>query len=60
MVKVPESLAQMNFPAVAPLLCAGITTYSPLKRMGIKSGDVLGVRLLVSFLAACLCFARSK
>ena len=50
----------MNFPAVAPLLCAGITTYSPLKRMGIKSGDVLGVRLLVSFLAACLCFARSK
>ena len=60
MVKVPESLAQMNFPAVAPLLCAGITTYSPLKRMGIKSGDVLGVRLLVYFLAACLCFARSK
>ena len=46
-VKVPESLAQMNFPAVAPLLCAGITTYSPLKRMGIKSGDVLGVRLLM-------------
>jgi len=42
-VKVPETLAQMNFPGVAPLLCAGITTYSPLKSMGIKFGDVLGV-----------------
>ncbi len=28
---------------VAPLLCAGITTYSPLKRWDVKKGDRLGV-----------------
>jgi len=50
----------MNFPAVAPLLCAGITTYSPLKRMGIKSGDVLGVRLLVSFTGCLFVFCSFK
>jgi uncharacterized zinc-type alcohol dehydrogenase-like protein len=27
----------------APLLCAGITTYSPLKHYGLKKGDRLGV-----------------
>jgi uncharacterized zinc-type alcohol dehydrogenase-like protein len=26
-----------------PLLCAGITTYSPLKHFGLKKGDKLGV-----------------
>lgn len=28
---------------VAPLLCAGITTYSPIKYAGVKSGDKVGV-----------------
>jgi len=28
---------------VAPLLCAGITTYSPLKHFGVKEGDKVGV-----------------
>jgi uncharacterized zinc-type alcohol dehydrogenase-like protein len=28
---------------VAPLLCAGITTYSPLKRYGVKKGHRVGV-----------------
>ncbi len=28
---------------VAPLLCAGITTYSPLKRFGVKKGQKVGV-----------------
>jgi uncharacterized zinc-type alcohol dehydrogenase-like protein len=28
---------------VAPLLCAGITTYSPLKYWGVKAGDKLAV-----------------
>jgi uncharacterized zinc-type alcohol dehydrogenase-like protein len=28
---------------VAPLLCAGITTYSPLKRFGVKKGMRVGV-----------------
>ncbi len=29
--------------AVAPLLCAGITTYSPLKQWQVKAGDRVGV-----------------
>jgi alcohol dehydrogenase (NADP+) len=29
--------------AVAPLLCAGITTYSPLRKWGVKKGDKVGV-----------------
>ncbi len=29
--------------AVAPLLCAGITTYSPLRHVGVKKGDKVGV-----------------
>ncbi|RVU00169.1 NAD(P)-dependent alcohol dehydrogenase [Mucilaginibacter limnophilus] len=29
--------------AVAPLLCAGITTYSPLKTWNVKQGDKVGV-----------------
>jgi alcohol dehydrogenase (NADP+) len=32
-----------NLAAVAPLLCAGITTYSPLRHWNIKSGDKVGV-----------------
>lgn len=28
---------------VAPLLCAGITTYSPIKYAGVKAGDKVGV-----------------
>lgn len=39
-VKVPENLLEN---AVAPLLCAGITTYSPLKHWGVKKGDKVGV-----------------
>src|SRR3954467_8773908 len=29
--------------AAAPLLCAGITTYSPLRQSGVKKGDRVGV-----------------
>lgn len=32
-----------NLAAVAPLLCAGITTYSPLKRWGVGPGQKVGV-----------------
>jgi len=39
-VKVPENLLEK---AVAPLLCAGITTYSPLKHWGVKRGDKVGI-----------------
>ncbi len=37
---IPENL---DAKAAAPLLCAGITTYSPLKHWNIKKGDKVGV-----------------
>ena len=39
-VRVPENL---DLKAVAPLLCAGITTYSPLRHWNVKAGDKVGV-----------------
>ena len=40
MVGVPKTLDEK---AVAPLLCAGITTYSPLRRAGVGKAHRLGV-----------------
>jgi len=37
---IPKNL---DVKAVPPLLCAGITTYSPLKHFGVKKGDKIGV-----------------
>jgi uncharacterized zinc-type alcohol dehydrogenase-like protein len=34
---------KLELKAVAPLLCAGITTYSPLRYVGVKSGMKVGV-----------------
>lgn len=34
---------KMHVAAAAPLLCAGITCYSPLVKNGVKAGDHLGV-----------------
>lgn len=34
---------QLDPAASAPLLCAGITTYSPLKRVGVTKGSKVGV-----------------
>ncbi len=39
-LSIPENLDEK---AVAPLLCAGITTYSPLAHWGVKDGDKVGV-----------------
>lgn len=39
-LRIPESL---DAAGAAPLLCAGITTYSPLRRWGAKTGDRVGV-----------------
>jgi uncharacterized zinc-type alcohol dehydrogenase-like protein len=39
-LKVPENLPPQN---VAPLLCAGITTYSPLRRFKVAEGQRVGV-----------------
>src|ERR1043165_6713496 len=35
--------AGLGFGGAAPLLCAGITTYSPLKRNGVGPGKKVGV-----------------
>jgi uncharacterized zinc-type alcohol dehydrogenase-like protein len=34
---------KLDLAAAAPLLCAGITTYSPLRRFNTKKGDKVGV-----------------
>jgi uncharacterized zinc-type alcohol dehydrogenase-like protein len=39
-VRVPK---QLDVASAAPLLCAGITTYSPLKHFGVKHGHKVGV-----------------
>lgn len=39
-LSIPEAL---DIKSAAPLLCAGITTYSPLKHYGVKAGDKVGV-----------------
>ncbi|RAJ08666.1 putative zinc-type alcohol dehydrogenase-like protein [Chitinophaga skermanii] len=39
-LRLPENL---ELPGVAPLLCAGITTYSPLKHWGVGKGHKLAV-----------------
>lgn len=39
-LRVPKNL---DLPAAAPLLCAGITTYAPLRRARIQPGDKVGI-----------------
>ncbi len=39
-LSVPD---QRNLPAVAPLLCAGITTYSPLRHWKVGEGQKVGI-----------------
>ena len=39
-LKIPDAL---DIKAAAPILCAGVTTYSPLKHWNIKEGDKVGI-----------------
>ena len=39
-IKVPDNA---DITKVAPLLCAGITSYSPIMQAGVKKGDKVGV-----------------
>ena len=39
-VRIPDGLP---LDAAAPLLCAGITTYSPLRHFGVKAGTKVGI-----------------
>ncbi|MGI4847088.1 MAG: NAD(P)-dependent alcohol dehydrogenase [Janthinobacterium lividum] len=39
-LKIPAAL---KAEVAAPILCAGVTTYSPLKHFGVKAGDKVGI-----------------
>ena len=39
-LKIPAALRPE---VAAPILCAGVTTYSPLKHWGVKAGDKVGI-----------------
>lgn len=39
-VRIPDTLDPAS---AAPILCAGITTYSPLRHVGVQAGDKVGV-----------------
>jgi alcohol dehydrogenase (NADP+) len=39
-LKIPEGLKPE---VAAPVLCAGVTTYSPMKHWGVKEGDKVGI-----------------
>jgi uncharacterized zinc-type alcohol dehydrogenase-like protein len=39
-IKIPQGLA---LDAAAPILCAGVTTFSPMRHWGVKAGDKVGV-----------------
>lgn len=67
-LSIPENLDPA---AAAPLLCAGITTYSPLRFLGVKEGHRvavlglgglghMGVKLAASFGAEVTVLSRSK
>ncbi|NCN27288.1 NAD(P)-dependent alcohol dehydrogenase [bacterium] len=67
-LSVPDNL---DLAATAPLLCAGITTYSPLRHVGVGKGDKvailglgglghMGVKIAASFGAEVTVLSRSE
>lgn len=40
---IPKEFKESDLPGVAPLLCAGITTYSPLRHWKVGKGSKVGV-----------------
>jgi uncharacterized zinc-type alcohol dehydrogenase-like protein len=40
---VPKEFKESDLPGVAPLLCAGITTYSPLRHWNVGKGKKVGI-----------------
>lgn len=42
-LRVPKEFKEKDLPGVAPLLCAGITTYSPLRHWKVGKGSKVGV-----------------
>jgi uncharacterized zinc-type alcohol dehydrogenase-like protein len=39
-LRIPDALAPE---AAAPILCAGVTTFSPMRHWGVKAGDKVGI-----------------
>lgn len=39
-LRIPDKL---DIKAAAPILCAGVTTYSPMKHWGVEAGDKVGI-----------------
>lgn len=35
--------SELDISSAAPIVCAGVTTYSPLKHWGVKAGDTVGI-----------------
>lgn len=42
-LRVPKEFKESDYPGVAPLLCAGITTYSPLRHWNVGKGSRVAV-----------------
>lgn len=42
-LNVPKAFKSEQLPGVAPLLCAGITTYSPLRHWNVGKGSKVGI-----------------
>lgn len=42
-LRIPKEFKEKDLPNIAPLLCAGITTYSPLMHWNVKKGSKVGV-----------------
>lgn len=42
-LKIPKEFKESDLPKVAPLLCAGITTYTPLFHWNVKKGQKVGI-----------------
>ena len=43
LLKVPKNFTEKQLPAVAPILCAGITTYSPLRHWKVGKNSKIGI-----------------
>ncbi len=42
-LQIPKKFKESQLPSVAPLLCAGITTYSPLRHWKVGKGSKVGI-----------------
>lgn len=42
-LQIPKTFSEKDLPGVAPLLCAGVTTYSPLRHWNVQKGSKVGI-----------------